>query len=123
MRKKIIPAPKKCIRCGKLFNRDPKKSIFDFKEKRFCNKDCYLDSMKRENHPNWKGGIKHRPDGYMRDSKTDKYIHRLVMEKYLGRELKTWEHVHHIDGNPQNNNIKNLQVLTNSEHRKLEYSI
>ena len=48
--------------------------------------------------------------------------HRYVMEQYLGRKLESYEHVHHINGNPTDNKIENLQVLTNSEHQKLELS-
>ena len=49
--------------------------------------------------------------------------HRYVMEKHIGRKLKSSEHVHHIDGNSFNNHISNLIILTNSEHQKLEYRI
>ena len=35
-------------------------------------------------------------------------IHRIVMEKKLGRPLKKGEVIHHIDGDNQNNNIDNL---------------
>lgn len=86
----------------------------------FCSRECFFKYNSQENHWYWKGGIKTRPDGYIRDSKTDQYIHRIVMEKYLGRKLDTTEHIHHIDGNPKNNEISNLLILTNSEHRKLE---
>jgi hypothetical protein len=48
--------------------------------------------------------------------------HRHVIEQHLGRKLKTFEHIHHINGNPIDNRIENLQVLTNSEHQKLELS-
>ena len=49
--------------------------------------------------------------------------HRLVMEKSLGRYLRKKEVVHHIDGNPLNNNIKNLVLFSrNSEHLKAELS-
>ena len=49
--------------------------------------------------------------------------HRYVMEQHLGRKLEFNEHVHHINGNPTDNRIENLQVLTNSEHQKLELSL
>lgn len=37
--------------------------------------------------------------------------HRYVMEQHLGRYLLPGEVVHHIDGNPQNNDISNLALL------------
>lgn len=43
-------------------------------------------------------------------------VHRLVMEKMLGRKLKRDELVHHIDGNPLNFEPDNLEVITKSEH-------
>ena len=48
--------------------------------------------------------------------------HRWVMEQHLGRKLTRSEVIHHIDGDPHNNNIENLQLLTQSEHIKLEIS-
>jgi hypothetical protein len=46
-------------------------------------------------------------------------IHRLVMEKFLGRKLKPQELIHHKDGNPNNNNLENLLLTTRSKHKKL----
>jgi hypothetical protein len=114
---------KECLHCGTTFGRDSCKQVSDYKVKKFCSKDCYLKWKVGENHHNWKGGTKTRPDGYIRESKTDKYIHRLVMEKHLGRPLLSTEHIHHIDGNPKNNDISNLKIVSNSEHRKLENKI
>lgn len=45
--------------------------------------------------------------------------HRYVIEKDIGRELETKEHVHHIDENKLNNCLSNLQVVSPSEHRKI----
>lgn len=87
---------------------------------KFCCWKCFREFYSKEKHPLWKGGLKNRPDGYIRDSKSDKYIHRIVMEKFLKRKLKRSENIHHIDGDPKNNNISNLIILSNSEHRKLE---
>lgn len=42
--------------------------------------------------------------------------HRLVMEKKLGRYLKSNEHVHHIDGNKLNYKRSNLFILTPEQH-------
>lgn len=40
------------------------------------------------------------------------------MELHLGRYLATGEIVHHKDSNKQNNDISNLELLTNSQHSK-----
>ena len=71
-----------------------------------------------ENHPSWKGGIRTRPDGYLRYSNNDKYVHRIVMEKYIGRRLKSYEFIHHKNRNVADNRIENLEITNNSEHRK-----
>lgn len=36
--------------------------------------------------------------------------HRLVMARSLGRTLTNQESVHHVDGNPSNNDLSNLQL-------------
>ena len=42
--------------------------------------------------------------------------HRVIMELYIGRQLKRFEVVHHIDKNPLNNKIENLELMTKSSH-------
>lgn len=49
---------------------------------------------------------------------TSKSYPRVLMERYLGRELLPEEDVHHIDGNKQNNNLSNLTVILHGEHQK-----
>jgi len=45
--------------------------------------------------------------------------HRWIMEQVLGRTLLSTEHVHHRNGDPLDNRIENLEVLTASVHMRL----
>ena len=49
------------------------------------------------------------------NGKTVSYPKYLV-EQTLGRDLDKNETVHHIDGNPANNSLDNLQVISRKEH-------
>jgi len=46
------------------------------------------------------------------------YEHRLVMERAVGRKLRTDEHVHHINGDGRDNRLANLELMPASEHQK-----
>lgn len=48
-----------------------------------------------------------------------RHEHRVVAEEMLGRPLAKGEVVHHKDGNKRNNDPKNLEVMTQSEHARL----
>jgi hypothetical protein len=50
-------------------------------------------------------------------------IHRLVVEAHIGRYLTPKENIHHIDGNKRNNDISNLQIVSNSEHQKITHEV
>jgi hypothetical protein len=82
-------------------------NLFSSEEQRrrasFRDKDALRYSGKRTNYVKL-GGV---------------HMHRVVMEKVLGRKLVKGEIVHHIDGDKWNNNPDNLQVMTQSEHIKL----
>jgi len=81
-----------------------------------------------KNNPNWKGGVmydKKRKLIYSPNHPNPDFLHKycyeykLIMEKYLGRKLKKGEIIHHKNGDVTDNKIKNLQVMTQSEHIKL----
>lgn len=75
-------------------------------------------------HPAWKGGRTVQQGGYVRvylDQDDPMYPfmadrigyvleHRLVMARAIGRPLAKHETVHHVDGDPSNNHISNLQL-------------
>lgn len=49
------------------------------------------------------------------------YVHRLVVEAFVG-PIPKGAHVNHIDGNPRNNHVSNLEIVTmsyNLEHARL----
>ena len=47
------------------------------------------------------------------------FEHRFLMSKHLDRPLIAEECVHHKDGNPKNNILSNLELMTHQEHREL----
>lgn len=47
---------------------------------------------------------------------------RYLMEQKLGRPLEPQEDVHHIDENPLNNELSNLEIRMHGEHQK-EHSL
>lgn len=78
-----------------------------------------------KNNGNWNGG-RCKTRGHWRINIPDggrMAEHRYVMEKKLGREIKSNEIVHHIDCDGFNNDLDNLVLLNKSEHRKVHSSI
>lgn len=82
--------------------------------------------LKRNNIKMRKNGehlIGKRPHNYIGIHRNGKYLemfvskkkilsHRKIMEDFLHRKLKKNETVHHINGNPTDNRIENLQLFS-----------
>jgi hypothetical protein len=52
------------------------------------------------------------------DNGKNDVAHRVIVEQHLGRKLSYNEVIHHIDHNPKNNDISNLELTTRSKHGK-----
>lgn len=124
-----------CCQCGEMFAKDSNR----IKNKNFCCRYC-LNKYNKEkmsffnqtvNPMNIKGKMsfesrEKRRDRMLKNENGTKYRHfmgdfehRRIASLKLGRELKSNEVVHHIDGNKKNNKPGNLQVMTRAEHMSL----
>lgn len=100
-----------CKHCKKEF-----KAPLERKHQVYCSKNCRSTGIPES---------KRKEDTITRHSSyTNQYgttrKHRAIIEEYIGRKLLSNEIVHHIDGNTENNDIKNLYIcLSISEHIKI----
>lgn len=65
-----------------------------------------------------KDGRKHICIVHDNGRKQTKSYPRYLMEQHLGRELLPKEHVDHINNDPYDNRIENLQILTQQANNK-----
>ena len=113
---------KQCLQCGYEFQPMRNSQIF-------CSDEC--SRINRKGKPLSKttpgywfeNGYKIK---YMGDGEGRK-VHILLKETEIGRRLLKCEVVHHIDGNPLNNEPSNLQLMSRSAHtslhRKIKYKL
>jgi hypothetical protein len=126
----------KCLLCKKTFKYYLRSGN---RKATYCSIKCsYIGRIGRKikqdykgnKNPNWNGGIKRKPNGYILIYSPNHpkaiggqyvYEHRLVMEKHIGRYLTDNEVVHHINKNTSDNRIDNLMLFkNNAEHLRFE---
>ena len=98
----------------------------------YCRKCSYKyrimpKQLQMEDSPSWRGGLYKNESGYLKKyigGGKYKYLHRIVVEKHIGRDLIKTEKVHHIDMNKLNNNIDNLHLCSSyKEHSGCHISL
>lgn len=77
---------------------------------RFVTSHGYIAIRVAANHP--------RAFGPAHGRQRYAYEHDLIAERMLGRHLRDYECVHHLDGDRQNNDPTNLIVETRSDHAR-----
>ncbi len=131
MTSKTIILP--CTKCGK---ERPVRIIKGKPRSTIC-RNCALHLRVKENNPNWKGHLTRTKSGkiYVVLYPGDKFFEmgykahhgkrivaraRLMVALYLNRPLRSNEDVHHKNGISKDDRLKNFQLLSDSEHIKME---
>jgi len=85
-----------------------------------------------ENHPSWKGGKYKTTEGYIAIylpkyphciKKNYAYEHRIIVERYINRYLKSKEQVHHLGERDDNRPHMLMAFVDRKAHRRFERNL
>lgn len=109
-----------CICCGKEVLRTPGQMHKNKSDRVFCTRSCatrFNNSYykKAENNPNYVGGLS--------DYRERALLYYGPKCSVCGYDIESVLEVHHRDGNRENNEIENLDVLCPTHHKEYGLSI
>lgn len=104
-----------CYKCGMPIRRRLKKNK---PQKYFVCVHC----LRSHSNPKLAGGTK-TPEGYILLAVDGDrlFAHRAIMEKHIGRKLKSTEIVHHLNGIRDDNRIENLVITDPHSHPRKSF--
>ncbi len=119
-----------CEYCHRIYSKTNYPSIFKIYKHHYCSKRCAMLGAREIYRPTQgtilanNGHLFTRSPNHPNRNKNNQVpLAHLIMETYLGRYLNIDEVVHHVDLNPLNNDIANLQLMKIGEHRHLHNSL
>ena len=78
----------------------------------------FIERVKRVKDVNVYTNLDGRTRAYIKETKKVVSYPRLLLEEKIGRPLEKNEQVHHIDGDPLNNDVSNLEIKRLGEHQR-----
>ena len=139
---------KVCLLCKKQFQKYKNCSLKKWNDHKYCSRKCYWISLKGKTpkntkgllkgrglfknkklkqlwgvkHPRWKGGRIKNSNGYILiQLNGNRYLeHRLIVEKFLKRKLRSDEIIHHKNRLKDDNRLENLEIINNfADHMRI----
>lgn len=100
--------PAACINCDKVLLLP----LAQAKKLRCCSIQCQTKYYRGVNNKNYKTGRSLQASGrWIFNHGKRQLVARYLVEQVIGRSLETKENVHHIDGDPSNDELSNLYLF------------